>query len=399
MDSLIKKGVIEKIENLAEQKEKEIQRNYYDKYYKFYETALNVLKRHNVLLYGGTAVNELFPKKFKFYDKKELPDIDVFCTDHTVIADDIIRTFAKQGYTLTTVKEALHPDTYKIMIEGLQLIDLSVVSESFFTMLRKNGRSTSLGIPTVNIDYIKYSFHIVLSEPLNAYRWAKVYQRMVRFYEVFPIDTKCSFDIHKYYLDLPDGLDKNISQVIKKNKLLSFGWDVIQAYIDGDDTVNASDKKNFTRLNKDVDSKTPVRYTVINKDSDKIVQRIIKETGLVIDHVFPGDEVLPRYYCLAYEKERCLYVFESPNCISYLTYQKKRILSIHSLLHYLYAMFLSTGERDIHCIIQLLTVLQINNALSDKKLFQQFILNCYGFQKGLVTLRRERFLRMKNMWC
>ena len=397
MDSLIKKGVIEKIENLAEQKEKEIQRNYYDKYYKFYETALNVLKRHNVLLYGGTAVNELFPKKFKFYDKKELPDIDVFCTDHTVIADDIIRTFAKQGYTLTTVKEALHPDTYKIMIEGLQLIDLSVVSESFFTMLRKNGRSTSLGIPTVNIDYIKYSFHIVLSEPLNAYRWAKVYQRMVRFYEVFPIDTKCSFDIHKYYLDLPDGLDKNISQVIKKNKLLSFGWDVIQAYIDGDDTVNASDKKNFTRLNKDVDSKTPVRYTVINKDSDKIVQRIIKETGLVIDHVFPGDEVLPRYYCLAYEKERCLYVFESPNCISYLTYQKKRILSIHSLLHYLYAMFLSTGERDIHCIIQLLTVLQINNALSDKKLFQQFILNCYGFQKGLVTLRRERFLRMKNM--
>ena len=397
MDSLIKKGVIEKIENLAEQKEKEIQRNYYDKYYKFYETALNVLKRHKVLLYGGTAVNELFPKKFKFYDKKELPDIDVFCTDHTVIADDIIRTFAKQGYTLTTVKEALHPDTYKIMIEGLQLIDLSVVSESFFAMLRKNGRSTSLGIPTVNIDYIKYSFHIVLSEPLNAYRWAKVYQRMVRFYEVFPIDTKCSFDIHKYYLDLPDGLDKKISQVIKKNKLLSFGWDVIQAYIDGDDTVNASDKKNFTRLNKDVDSKTLVRYTVINKDSDKIVQRIIKETGLVIDHVFPGDEVLPRYYCLAYEKERCLYVFESPNCISYLTYQKKRILSIHSLLHYLYAMFLSTGERYIHCIIQLLTVLQINNALSDKKLFQQFILNCYGFQKGLVTLRRERFLRMKNM--
>lgn len=398
MDSLIKKGVIEKIENLAEQKEKEIQRDYYDKYYKFYETALNVLKKHKVLLYGGTAVNELFPKKFKFYDEKELPDIDVFCTDHTVIADDIIRTFAKQGYTLTTVKEALHPDTYKIMIEGLQLIDLSVVSESFFAMLRKNGRSTRLGIPTVNIDYIKYSFHIVLSEPLNAYRWAKVYQRMVRFYEIFPIDTKCSFDIHKYYLNLPDGLDKKISQLVKKNKLLSFGWDVIQTYINGDDTVKASDKKHFIKLNKDVDGQTPVRYTVINKDSDIVVQRIIKETGLVIDHVFPGDEVLPRYYCLAYEKERCLYVFESPNCISYLTYQKKRILSIHSLLHYLYAMFLSTGERDIHCIIQLLTVLQINNALSDKKLFQQFILNCYGFQKGLVTLRRERFLRMKNMW-
>lgn len=399
MDSLIKKGVIEKIENLAEQKEKEIQQGYYDKYYKFYETALQVLKRHKVLLYGGTAVNELFPKKFKFYGEKELPDIDVFCTDHTVITEDIIRTFAKQGFTLTTVKEALHPDTYKVMIEGLQLIDLSVVNPTFFNILKKNGRDTRLGIPTVNIDYIKYSFHIVLSEPLNAYRWAKVYQRMVRFYEVFPIDTKCSFNIHKYYLDLPVELNKQIKSFIKKHKLLSFGWDVIQAYIDEDETVRAMDKKQFTQLEHAFDGKAPVRYTVINKDSDKIVQKMVKETGLVIDHVFPGDEVLPRYYCLAYGKERCMYLFESPNCISYLTYKKERILSIHSLLHYLYAMFLSTGERDIHCIIQLLTVLQINNALTDKKLFQQFILNCYGFQKGLITLRRERFLRMKNMWA
>lgn len=59
-------------------------------------------------------------------------------------------------------------------------------------------------------------------------------------------------------------------------------------------------------------------------------------------------------------------------------------------------MYLSTQEVDIKCIIQVLTAIQMNNALSSKKIFQQFVLNCYGFQKGVVTLRKERYLRMKN---
>lgn len=400
MDTLLKKGIIDQIEQLAEQKDKEIQENYYDKYHKFYAIALKVLRRHKVLLYGGTAINDLMPKKFKFYAEKELPDIDIFCTDHLPIADDLLTTFAKQGYTLSTITEALHPGTYKIIIEGLQLIDMSVVSPEFFKVLSKDSHMTSLKLPCVNTDYMKYSFHIILSEPLNAYRWAKVYQRMIRFYEVFPIDTKCSFNIAKYYTDIPVSVDKAITAAIKRHKLLSFGWDVIQMYLDADTSVAQDIKEVFTKMAlKNKELHAPVRYTVINKDSEQIVQKITKSTGLVIDYIFPGDEVLPRYYALAYNKVRCLYVFESPNCISYVTYQKQRVLSIHSLLHYLYAMYLSTQEKDIYCIIQLLTVLQINNALSNKKLFQQFILTCYGFQKGLVTLRKERYLRIKNMWA
>lgn len=392
MDTLVKKGVIDKIENLAEQKQKEIQENYYDKYHLFYDIVLKVLKRHNVLLYGGTAINDLFPAKYKFYDKKELPDIDIFCTDQTPIADDVMATFKKHGYKMTTIREALHPNTYKIMIEGLQLIDLSVVSEPFFQILKQNGRKTSYGIPTVNIDYLKYSFHIILSEPLNAYRWTKTYQRMARFYQLFPINTKCSLDINKYYIDIPTTVNKQIETALKKHRLLSFGWDIIQTYLKEDTTLSNAVKNKFTTPVTH-QTYTPLRYAIIEKDIDIVIQSILKKTGLVIDHVFPGDEVLPRYYCLAYNKDRCLYLFESPNCISYLNFKGKRILSIHSLLHYLYAMYLSTQDKDIYCIIQLLTVININNAFSTKKLFQQFILNCYGIQKGLITLRKERFMR------
>ena len=47
------------------------------------KTSLSVveafLKKHPVLCYGGTAINNLLPKKDRFYDpEKEVPDYDFF---------------------------------------------------------------------------------------------------------------------------------------------------------------------------------------------------------------------------------------------------------------------------------------------------------------------------------
>lgn len=398
MSTLVKKNIVKQIQNLADEKEKEIKKDYFDKYSQFYEIAISVLKKHNVLLYGGTALNEIFPIKYKFYDKEELPDIDVFCTDYHKISDDIINTFKNYGYSLTTVKEALHKNTYKIMIEGLQLIDLSVISKKLFKVLKKGSFKTILGLPTVNIDYLKYSLHIILSEPLNSWRWPKVYQRMIRLYDLYPIDTSCSFDISKYYVDLPISITSFINKTILKYNLIAFGWDVIQTYLQEDTTITKTVKKQF--ITTDIDSlknAVPVQYLIINKDIDKVIDYMIKNSELKIDHVFQGDEILPKYYCLKYNNMRSVYIFESENCVSYITWKSKLILTMHSILHFLYQMYLSTEEPDIKCIIQVLTAIQLNNALSNKKLFKQFILNCYGFQKGIVTLRRERLLRqLKN---
>lgn len=393
---LVKKEVIKKIENLADEKAKDIQRNYYYKYNHFYKIVLTVLKRHDVLLYGGTAINELFPQKYKFYDKEELPDIDIYCTDYNAIANDIIKTFKQKGYHLTSVSEALHPNTYKIIIEGLQLIDLTVIDKRFFNNLKKGGYKTSLGIPTVNLDFLKYSLHTTLSQPLDSWRWTKVYQRMVRIYEVFPINIKCSLTISKYYVDIPSEQQDFVKNIITKYNLIAFGWDVIQTYLEEDETIPKTIKNSFIINNTTSKNLTPLQYLLVNKDSDKIVNFITKNSKLVIDHVFPGDEILPKYYCLKYENQKYIYLFESANCISYINLRKKMVLSIHSIISYLYMMYLSTQEVDIKCIIQVLTAIQMNNALSSKKIFQQFVLNCYGFQKGVVTLRKERYLRMKN---
>lgn len=390
MNTVLKKN-LKKIENLADEKEQEIKRNYYLKYNHFYKIAIKTLKKYDVLLYGGTAINELFPKKYKFYSKEELPDIDIFCTEYEPIALDILSTYNKQGYKLTTIKEALHPNTYKIMVEGLQLIDITVVDPMIYETLKKNTYKTKLGLTTVNIDYLKYSMHDILSKPLDSFRWTKVFQRLVRFYEVFPIDTGCSFTIDKYYVTVPEAVKEHILDVSKKLKLISFGWDIIRMYIQEDDTIAKKYKTFLAPLEQP--ENMAVQYLIVDKNIDAAVKKF---TQLTIESVYPGDYILPKYYVLKYQDKRCLYIFESDKCVSYLKYKNKTLLSIHSLIAQLYAMFLSTGEKDLYCVCQILTVLQMNNALSTRKLFQQFILNCYGFQKGLVTLRKERFER-KNI--
>lgn len=386
---------LRKIQKLVDKKAEEIENSYYDKYYKFYDIAISVLRRHDVLMYGGTAINEVLPAKRKFYKKTELPDIDVFCTNYEPISKDIIEAFSKIGYSLTTVNEALHENTYKVMVEGLQLIDLTVIDTTAFENLKKGGMKTSFGIQTVNIDFLKYSQHSMLSQPFDSNRWTKVFQRIVRLYETFPVELKrCQLgDIQDYYLDVPKEIVEAKDKWAKERNLVQFGWDVIQTFIEEDKTLSMEMKEPF--VPKDP-SLTAIQYMIIDKDALKDTKewvRSLNDKNLKVEHYYPKNKFMLPYISISYKGQHWMYIFESPICISFQEYKGKNILTIHSILRYLYEMYLTTMEKDIYCVIQLLTAIYINNLLSTKKVYNQFVINCYGFQKGLITLRKEKFMR------
>jgi hypothetical protein len=389
---------LQKIEELAEQKAEEIEKNYYEKYYPLYDLAIQILKKHEVLLYGGSAINEILPKKLRFYKEDELPDIDVFCKskDYARISKDILSQFEKKGYVLTTIKEALHENTYKIMTEGLQLIDITVVKEDIFEILKKGAMNTSFGISTVNLDYLKYSLHNLLSLPLDAHRWPKVFQRLVYVYEAYPLKVDHVIHLEDYYVSIPIDIQTKLDTYIHtKKNLISFGWDVIQLYLSTDDTVAASYKKKFLWKNPDK-SFAAIQYIVVDKNLLSEAKELVKHLGkeAKLEFIDSGDEFVPEYVCISYDGRHWIYIFMAPNCSSYHTYQTKRIFSIHSVIKYLYIIYVSSGDKNVYAMIQMLTLVQLNNSLSKKQLFQQFILDCYGYQKGLVTLRKERFERI-----
>jgi len=49
-------------------KQDSIQQHQYEKYISLFEIAIKFLKKQDrVLMYGGTAINSLMPKRYKFY--------------------------------------------------------------------------------------------------------------------------------------------------------------------------------------------------------------------------------------------------------------------------------------------------------------------------------------------
>uniref|UniRef100_A0A6C0CU11 Poly(A) polymerase catalytic subunit domain-containing protein n=1 Tax=viral metagenome TaxID=1070528 RepID=A0A6C0CU11_9ZZZZ len=383
---------LQRIAIIAEKKNQEIEKYNYNKYKYLYDICVNFLKKYDILLYGGSAINDLLPKKAKFYKEYELPDIDLFTYDAKGIIKALIIYFKKQHHIdLITASEALHKNTFKVYSQGLQLLDITQVSKKDFKILKKNAVSTSFNIPSVNIEFLKYTIHTISSQPYDAHRWPKVYERMLKFYEYYPLNYPCKFNLNNYYLSIPNTIYDNLLTFIQERKMPSFGWDVIYEYLKEDPI--------YLKLHQTVEPNVkPIQYAFYEGPL-KIIEKEIHDQfkNLHVIERYKGDLFLPAYSVFAYEKEKCLYVFETKSCLSVLQLQNNSILSIHSILTMFYAMYLAGQSTDLLCIIQFLTAALFKNLLSRKKLFNKFSLECYGKQQGIITLRRERFKRnLKN---
>lgn len=388
---------LQRIENIAEKKNEEIERKNYEKYSYLYDICLTFLKKYDVLLYGGSAINELLPKKAKFYKEYELPDIDIFTYEAKTLIKDLLNHFKKEHHIeLVSAKEALHENTFKIYSQGLQILDITQISKSDFEILKKNARPTSLHLKSVNVEFLKYTIHTLSAQSYDSHRWTKVYERMLKFYEYYPPEYPCKLDLNDYYLSLPNPLYQSIHQFIREHKMPSFGWDVIHTYLKDDPLYK---KLHQTITNKDA---KPIQYAFYEgslKTIEKDIRSQIKELRVV--ERYKGDTFLPAYIVFGYQREKCLYVFETKSCLSILQFQEDFILSIHSILTMFYAMYLSGQSKELLCIVQFLTAALFKNLLSRKKLFNKFVLECYGKQQGIITLRREhikRNLKNKNIF-
>ena len=59
----------------------------------------NFLRKKKLICYGGTAINNILPKKDQFYDKDiEIPDYDFFSKNPMKDAKELADIYAKNGY-------------------------------------------------------------------------------------------------------------------------------------------------------------------------------------------------------------------------------------------------------------------------------------------------------------
>lgn len=174
------KDLIDKIDDELMKKQYEATKEVIDIVGKF-------IKRKQLIIYGGFAINLLLSKKNKFYKEYTINDYDCFSSNAKEDAKELAQLLQSKGFQYIKIRKAIHESTFKVFVDFMAVIDITQIKqESFdsFKSISKQEQKTSL-YKHYNDDYLlaPFSFlmsnmHYELARPLSSYyRWEKIYRR------------------------------------------------------------------------------------------------------------------------------------------------------------------------------------------------------------------------------
>jgi hypothetical protein len=413
---------LKKIMMIEKRKDLEEEARYFEKYSDIFNLVFTFLRRRKVLLYGGMALNELMPKKYKFYSPKTLPDIDILCLDGKKLAKDCISFFIRHCFNnvSTSTSEALHPGTYKVYVDAVQVLDITDISERAFKRLSKNRvHIEKNGLYIVDPQYLRMTLHLILSkgDAITVHRWGKTLERLVLFYKAFP-PKPCNISKQLKKLDLgwlkdedaiPKGLIHDIRELLKGTEYIMMGLhemelilnikvpdnlSVLPFTIFADDEVNRVGKIIVSKLQKH--SITTFSKSNTHLDYDPFKLKVTK--------VFPADDFVSDHVIISYKGTTIVYISNSNICEGFNLYKGVRVASVHTIIRMLLCMMLSSYHHfdeyieSMECIVNILALATNTNRMSGnrKKILHDVVEQCYGATEGLVTMRKNRLLRLNN---
>lgn len=395
---------IARLQEIADKKASQVDHENFIKYSPLFEKMVSFLKTKKVLLYGGIALNGLLPKHLRFYSEYMLPDVDIFSTDGEKLAKQVVAYFRKSGYEFTSASEALHPGTYKVYAEGIQILDITTIAPIAFKRLAEKGVKLESGLKTADPEYLRMTLHILLSQPRDSHRWGKVLERLVAFYTAFPVNSKCKTLFSEAYVkgqaEQLNALDTAVNWLASHNYVL-FGTDALVEIIGLSPKMRKLLPTGRPILFKGA---APVAVIVEGTKTDVVAKDCAKHMKIdTAIESYEADDFLPRHSRIVHTrtKQPLVAIYEAPACVSYVEYKDMRVASIHTLARMLMAhQFSSYKHANVamplyQCFANVLALIMLETLTgTKKKLLEQFLIDCYGFQPGVVTLRKMRLQRM-----
>jgi len=381
------------IEKLVKIKEEELEEKNYEKYAYLSVYVAEFFSKSSVLLYGGQSIDELMPKKLKIYGPTKLPDIDVFAVNPIFIAKSLVQFLRKHNINTASYGKALHEGTYTVYAEGNKVADITEISKKMFLILTKNSHKGPLNISTVNTDFIRLSLHMQLSQPQDARLWPKIFDRLIKFYKVFPPSLNISYNINKLKGETTSDENSNSEQKFLKDLLNQ--RDYVSFSISD---ISKITNKNFKEI------KIPKYQLICDKDILEESLEIIKlaePMKLSKSKIFESDGIIPRHIFIKSNNKNIACLYETEYCLSFIEYSNKRIGTINTILRMYLCMYLSSythfhyDDENLKMFIDQLTHLELKSISSRKRFFND-VLNCYGNQSGIITLRKEKAINAKK---
>ena len=140
---------------------------------------------HDLVIYGGVAMNALLPDDLKFYGPNEFPDFDCLSTSAKKTAKALANELTSNGFKYTEVRSAIHTNTFKVFVNFEAMADFTQVSGKFYNgiarlVVKRDGMK--LAPPFLLKHYVIKE----LARPDgSAFRWQKVYKRSQALDKIF----------------------------------------------------------------------------------------------------------------------------------------------------------------------------------------------------------------------
>ena len=375
------------------------------------EIVQTFITKKELLCYGGTAINNILPPNKWFYNyEEEIPDFDVFSKEALKDAKELANVYHKEGFLNVEAKAGIHEGTYKVFVDFIPIIDITQMTEFFFTNLKKESKNFIQNTKRNYIkdqysknkmlycppDFLRAQFYKELSEPSgNAQRWLKIYPRLKIFNEIYPLEEiDCFYQQYVKRMKNEILIHDTIFDVIKKTN--------IEFILSGSLAINVITKRKVKRADFQLLSVNTKELCdeIVNglNEINKFVVKSIKIDGIddFISDVYEI-EVNDNIVCRLITLTKC----SSYNTIKYKGYNLN-VASIDTLL-YLFLMFSyikGNGDKYLcmsHYLFEYQKKQIFKNKRSIKKgVISKFNINCKGPIETKEKVRKKRSVLYKK---
>ena len=356
------------------------------------------LRTHKILCYGGTAVNNILPEQYRFYNKNiEIPDYDFFSPYAMEYARDLANIYYKAGYEEVEAKSGVHSGTYKVFVNFVPIADITLLDKKLFQNVSKKAIKIN-GINYCPPNFLRMAMYLELSRPMgDVSRWEKVLKRISLLNKNYPLKgILCDKqDFQRKY----EGKEEDQAAIYEITRtsfinqgLVFFGGYASTLY---SKYMPYKERKQISNIpDFDVLSENPQESATILKE--QLIYEGYKNVKIFKKQAI--GEYVDIHYEVIVNNDVIAFIYKPTACHSYniinINGQKIKVASIDTILSF-YLIFIYANrpyydENRLLCIAEYLFKVQLKNRLQQKGLLRRFSVLCYGKQKTLEDMREEK---------
>jgi hypothetical protein len=410
-------------------------------------TVERFIKKHNLVCYGGTAINNILPEDAQFYNKKtEIPDYDFYSPNALEHAKDLADEFYENGFSEVEAKSGMHHGTYKVFVNFVGIADITQLDPTLFKNIRADAIKVD-GILYAPPNLLRMGMYLELSRPEgDVSRWEKVSKRLALLNKHHPLKAEgCAPDKLAVPFQTPkqhapkqhapkqhapkhrgspsptaDEIDGATTEKDEPEEVRLFRT-VRNAFIDEDlvffgGYAISHYARHLPKSEKALFAQIP-HFDVLSVDPEasaaKVKERLEDNdfTGVIVTKHSGIGEIVPEHYEITVGKRNdgnpVAFIYKPVACHSYNVTQtgkrRVRIASTDTMLSlYLAMIYTDKPYYDVArilCMCKYLYDIQQRNRLKQTGLLRRFGLACYGKQETLddmKAVKAEKYQQLKH---